>query len=71
MRFLTIAIAVALLSLPAVTAANARSAGAHTAKAATTDYAAKKKKHHRKHHAMKKPKEKVEYMRAVPSEPPK
>jgi hypothetical protein len=70
MRFLTIAIAAAFLSLPAAAPASAGSAGAHTAKAAATDFSAKRKKH-RRHHAMKKPKEKVEYMRAVPSEPPK
>ncbi len=69
MRFLSIAIAAAFLALPAATPAAACSAGAHTAKASATTFSAKKKKH-RRHHAKRTPKEKVEYMRAVPSEPP-
>ena len=63
MRFLAIPLTVGLLALPAAIPASA--CGAHTAKATTIDLAAKKKKK-----AMKK-KMKVEYMRAVPSKPPK
>ena len=62
MRFLTIAVAVAFLALPAAVPAQACGAtGLHSAKAATADYSAatKKKK-------TKKTKEKVEYMRAAP-----
>jgi hypothetical protein len=60
MRILTIAIATAFLALPAAVPAQACGAG-HSAKAAaTTDYSAAKKK------KAKKPKEKVEYMRAAP-----
>jgi hypothetical protein len=60
MRFLTVAIAVSFLALPAAGPAQACGTG-HSAKAATTDYSAatKKKK-------PKQPKEKVEYMRAAP-----
>ena len=55
------AVAAFLLTPPAAQAC----AGAHAAKAASTDYAAKtKKKHVRKATKMKK--EKVEYMRAAP-----
>lgn len=59
MRFLAIGLTAALLAL-----AGAVPASAHSAKAATVDYAAKKKvaKHVRK-------KEKVEYMRAAPMPP--
>ncbi len=62
MRVLTIAIAVAFLGFPATAPAQAcGAAGLHSAKAAAIDYSAatKKKK-------TKKPKEKVEYMRAAP-----
>jgi len=73
MRFLMIATAAALLSLPAAAPASACGAD-NTAKAATTTYSAdeakppKKKVHKR---AMKKPKEKVEYMRALAPDPVK
>lgn len=61
MRFLTIAIAVSFLAVPAVAPAQACGTAGHSAKAATDDYSAatKKKK-------PKQPKEKVEYMRAAP-----
>ena len=60
MRILTIALAAALLALPASMPAQAcGTAGMHSAKAATTDYSAAKKK-------KKDKKEKVEYMRAAP-----
>ena len=62
MRFLAIGLAAAVLTLPVPASA----AGAHSAKAATVDYAAKKKA--AKHHARMK-KEKVEYMRAAPMRP--
>jgi hypothetical protein len=73
MRFLVIASASVLLSLPAAAPASACGT-AHTAKAATTTYSADemkppKKKPHRR--AMRKPKEKVEYMRALAPEPTK
>jgi hypothetical protein len=62
MRILTIAIAAAVLALPAAAPAQAcGGAGLHSAKVATADYSAATKK--------KKPpqkKEKVEYMRAAP-----
>jgi hypothetical protein len=60
MRVLTIAIVAAFLALPAAAPAQACEAGLHSAKAATADYSAAKKK------KAKKPKEKVEYMRAAP-----
>ena len=60
-RLTVIAATAALLLSPL--AAQACGAGAHAAKAASTDYAAKAKKHVRK---PAKPKEKVEYMRAAP-----
>ena len=65
MRFLAIGLTAALLALPVP--ASACGSGAHSAKAASVDYAAKKKKVV-KHHARKK-KEKVEYMRAAPMTP--
>jgi outer membrane lipoprotein-sorting protein len=66
MRFLVIAVAATLLSLPAAVPANACGGAAmHAAKAATASYSAATKK------TAKMKKEKVEYMRAVPSEPPK
>jgi hypothetical protein len=62
MRILTIAIAAAFLTFPAALPALAcGAAGLHAAKAVTTDYSAATKK------KSKKPKEKVEYMRAVPA----
>jgi hypothetical protein len=62
---LTILVAAAALALAPVTAQACADAGAHAAKAASTDYAAKtKKKHVRKAATMKK--EKDEYMRAAP-----
>ena len=62
---LTIIAAAAALLLAPVTVQACAGAGAHAAKAASTDYAAKtKKKHVRK--AAKLKKEKVEYMRAAP-----
>jgi hypothetical protein len=67
MRFLVIALAAALLALPAVTPASA--CGAHTAKATTTtNYSAKKKttKKMAKKTVKKKRKAKVEYMRIAP-----
>jgi hypothetical protein len=66
MRFLVIALAAALLALPAVTPASA--CGAHTAKAATANYSAKKKttKKMAKKTVKKKRKAKVEYMRIAP-----
>jgi Ni/Co efflux regulator RcnB len=60
MRILTIAIAAAFLALPAAAPAQACEAQ-HSAKATTADYSAVKKK------KAKKPKEKVEYMRAAPT----
>ena len=61
MRILTIAIATAFLMLPVSVPAQAcGTAGAHSAKAAATDYSAATKK------KTKKKKEKVEYMRAAP-----
>jgi len=66
MRFLVIGLTAALLALPAAVPAGACGAGAHSAKAASVDYAAKKKVV--RHHARKK-KEKVEYMRAAPMPP--
>ena len=59
MRIFVIAIAVALLLLPAAAPARACGAGMHSAKAATTDFSAKK-------HKKRVKKEKVEYMRAAP-----
>jgi Ni/Co efflux regulator RcnB len=59
MRVLSIAIAAAFLALPAAAPAQACGSKGHSAKAATADYSAAKKK-------AKKPKEKVEYMRAAP-----
>ena len=62
MRILTIAIAASFLMLPvAVPAQACGTAGLHSAKAATTDYSAATKK------KTTKKKEKVEYMRAVPT----
>ena len=61
MRFLLIASAAALLLLPAAAQpANACGAAKPSAQATATDYSAAKKK------PVKKPKEKVEYMRAAP-----
>ena len=61
MRILTIALSAAFLALPFSAPAQAcGAAGQHSAKAATADYSAAKKK------KAKKPKEKVEYMRAAP-----
>jgi hypothetical protein len=70
MRFLVIPLTIGLFALPAALPASACGAhsahdATHSAKATTTDFAAKKKKK-----VMKK-KMKVEYMRAVPSKPPK
>lgn len=63
MRFLMIASAAALLLLPAAARpANACGAAKPLAQAAATDYSAAKKKPVK----VKKPKEKVEYMRAAP-----
>lgn len=62
MRILTIAIAAAVLALPAAAPAQAcGGAGLHSAKVVTADYSADTKK---KKPAQKK--EKVEYMRAAP-----
>jgi hypothetical protein len=68
MRFLVIAVAATFLSLPAAVAAIAcGGATMHAAKAATASYsAATKKKPVKKTAKIKKKKEKVEYMRAVP-----
>ncbi len=77
MRVLAIALAAALLALPAVTPARATSGAqaAHSAQTATTDFAAKKKpakkKMAKKTMKKKKKRAKVEYMRAVPSTPTK
>jgi hypothetical protein len=61
MRIVTIVIAAAFLTLPVAATAKACGAtGEHYAKAATAEYSAAKKK------KTKKPKEKVEYMRAAP-----
>ena len=61
MRILAIALSVAFLALPFAAPAQAcGAAGLHAAKAATADYSGAKKK------KAKKPKEKVEYMRAAP-----
>jgi hypothetical protein len=61
MRILAIAISAAFLAWPAVAHALAcKAAGQYFAKATTADYSAAKKK------KTKKPKEKVEYMRAAP-----
>jgi hypothetical protein len=61
MRIVIIALAAAFLALPAATSVQAcGAAGLHSAKAVTADYSAAKKK------KTKKPKEKVEYMRAAP-----
>jgi len=70
MRLLAIPLTIGLFALPPAMPASACGAhkalhATHAAKATTTDFAAKKKKK-----AMKK-KMKVEYMRAVPSKPPK
>jgi hypothetical protein len=65
MRILLIAVAAALLLLPATAPANACGTGMHSAKAVSTDYSAKKHKKLVKKTA-KKTKEKVEYMRAAP-----
>ena len=62
MRFLAIGLTAALLALPVPAGA----CPAHSAKAASVDYAAKKKVV--KHHAAKK-REKVEYMRMAPMPP--
>jgi len=59
MRILAIALSAAFLALPFTAPVQACEAG-HSAKAAVTDYSAAKKK------KAKKPKEKVEYMRAAP-----
>ena len=59
MRILTIALSAAFLALPFAASVHACEAGLH-GKAAHTDYSAAKKK------KAKKPKEKVEYMRAAP-----
>ena len=66
MRYLAIVLAAALITLPAV--ASARTGVAHSAKSATTDFAAKKKTKKMAKAAMKKKKKhgKTEYMRAVP-----
>jgi hypothetical protein len=75
MRFLTIALASALLSLPAVTPADACGAAKPLAEATTATYSADEKKPAKKAAMVKKaPKKKfakVEYMRAVPVAPPK
>ena len=62
MRILAIAITAAFLALPTASAQACGAAGQHSAKAAITadDYSAARKK------KAKKPKEKVEYMRAAP-----
>jgi hypothetical protein len=60
MRILTIALSAAFLALPFAGSVQACEGGLHSAKAAVTDYSAAKKK------KAKKPKEKVEYMRAAP-----
>jgi hypothetical protein len=59
MRFLVIAIAVALLLPPTVAPAQACGTAMHSAKAVSTDLSAKK-------HKKRVIKEKVEYMRAAP-----
>jgi hypothetical protein len=66
MRFLVIGLAAGLLVLPLAAPANA--CGAHTvsAEVAIADFSAMAKKP-TKEMAKKKPKEKVEYMRAVPA----
>jgi hypothetical protein len=64
MRFLVIAIAAALLLLPAIAPTQACGAAAHSAKAASIDLSAKKHKKMKK--TAKAKKEKVEYMRAAP-----
>jgi hypothetical protein len=63
---LTVIAAAAALLLSPLAAQACTGAGAHAAKAVSTDYAAKtkKKKHVRK--AAKVKKEKIEYMRAAP-----
>ena len=66
MRYLMIAGVAALLLLPATVPAKACGVGQHSAQAATADYSAATKKKVAKKHHRKKPKEKVEYMRAAP-----
>lgn len=61
MRFLMIAAATMLLMLPAIGSAKACGAGLHAANTTSVDFSAKK---HKK--MAKKPKERVEYMRAAP-----
>ncbi len=60
MHILMIALSAAFLALPFTAPVHACEAGLHSAKAAVTDSSAAKKK------KAKKPKEKVEYMRAAP-----
>lgn len=61
MRIVVLAVAATFLALPATTSVQAcNTAGLHSAKVVTADYSAAKKK------KAKKPKEKVEYMRAAP-----
>lgn len=69
MRFLAIGLTAALLALPVAVPANACNAGAHSATAASVDYAAKKKPKKMAKHRVRKKKEKVEYMRAAPMPP--
>lgn len=64
MRYLLIAVAATLVMLPAAVPANACGAAKASAQAAAADYSAKKKKPLKM--AARKPKEKVEYMRAAP-----
>ncbi len=74
MRFLMIAVAAMVLSLPAAAPASACGAGAHAAKVTTTysaDETKPPKKKILKRTVKRKTIEKVEYMRAVPTEPPK
>ena len=66
MRFLVIAIAAALLMLPATAPAQACGGAQHSAKAASIDLSAKKHKKKIAKTAAKPKKEKVEYMRAAP-----
>jgi len=66
MRFLVIGLAVGLLALPLTAPANACSTHAVSAKASAAEFSAMAKKP-TKEMAKKKPKEKVEYMRAVPA----
>jgi hypothetical protein len=65
MRFLMIAGTAAILLLPASAPAKACGAG-HTAQAASADFSAATKKKVAKKPHKKKPKEKIEYMRAAP-----